>query len=74
VDWLWVMARKLRVQCPGALYHVMNRGDRREAMFRDDLDRREFMSTLGEACKKPAGSFMPERGLDYAHSLTCFVL
>jgi hypothetical protein len=24
------MARKLRVQYPGALYHVMNRGDRRE--------------------------------------------
>ena len=46
------MARKLRVQYPGALYHVMNRGDRREVIFRDDKDRREFMSTLGEACEK----------------------
>ena len=27
------MARKLRVQYPGATYHVMNRGDRREAIF-----------------------------------------
>jgi hypothetical protein len=27
------MARKLRVQYPGAIYHVMNRGDRREAIF-----------------------------------------
>jgi len=26
------MARKLRVEYPGALYHVMNRGDRREPM------------------------------------------
>jgi hypothetical protein len=29
------MARKLRVQSPGAMYHVMNRGDRREAIFAD---------------------------------------
>jgi hypothetical protein len=33
------MARKLRVQYPGAVYHVMNRGDRREAIFHDDQDR-----------------------------------
>ena len=26
------MARKLRVEYPGAIYHVMNRGDHREAM------------------------------------------
>lgn len=29
------MARKLRVQYPGAIYHVMNRGDRREPIFKD---------------------------------------
>src|SRR5438552_1722038 len=46
------MARKLRVQYPGAIYHVMNRGDRREAIFLDDDDRRLFMKTLDEACKK----------------------
>ena len=28
----------------------MNRGDRREAIFRDDADRKRFMETLGEAC------------------------
>ncbi len=26
------MARKLRVQYPGAIYHVINRGDRRDSM------------------------------------------
>ena len=26
------MARKLRVEYPGAIYHVMNRGDRRGAV------------------------------------------
>ena len=46
------MARKLRVEYPGAIYHVMNRGDRREPIFKDDQDRRRFLSTLGEACDK----------------------
>ena len=46
------MARKLRVQYPGAIYHVLNRGDRREAIFRDDRDRQRFLETLGEASTK----------------------
>jgi putative transposase len=46
------MARKLRVEYPGAVYHVMNRGDRREPIFKDDKDREVFLSTLGEACGK----------------------
>ena len=53
-DWILRrgMARKLRLQYPGAVYHVMNRGDRREPIFRDDADRERFMETLGEACGK----------------------
>ena len=46
------MARKLRVQYPGAIYHVMNRGDRQEPTFKDDQDRRCFLETLGQACAK----------------------
>ena len=46
------MARKLRVEYPGALYHVMNRGDRREPIFKDDFDHRRFLATLGETCTK----------------------
>ena|SRR5436190_9253488 len=46
------MARKLRVEYPGAIYHVMNRGDRREAIFVDDLDRQLLMESLPEACEK----------------------
>ncbi|HEV2327729.1 MAG TPA: hypothetical protein VGY56_02950 [Verrucomicrobiae bacterium] len=30
----------------------MNRGDRREPIFKDDLDRRAFLTTLGEASEK----------------------
>jgi REP-associated tyrosine transposase len=46
------MARKLRVEYPGAIYHVMNRGDRREPIFKDDTDRLNFLDTLGEVCGK----------------------
>ena len=46
------MPRKLRVQYPGAIYHVMNRGDRREPIFKDDQDRECFVRTLAEACGK----------------------
>jgi hypothetical protein len=46
------MSRKLRIEYPGAMYHVMNRGDQREDIFRDDQDRQKFVSTLGEACAK----------------------
>jgi len=46
------MPRKLRVQYPGAIYHLMNRGDRREDIFDDDQDRHRFMKTLGETCEK----------------------
>ncbi len=46
------MARKVRVEYPGAIYHVMNRGDRREDIFHDDEDRQRFLDTLAEACEK----------------------
>ena len=46
------MARALRIEYPGAIYHVMNRGDRREPIFRDDTDQRRFLATLAEACLK----------------------
>ena len=46
------MPRQLRIQYEGAIYHVMCRGDRREAIFFTDGDRRLFIKTLGEACGK----------------------
>jgi REP element-mobilizing transposase RayT len=64
------MARKLRVQYPGAIYHVMNRGDRREPIFRDDADRRRFLETLAETCAKTgwqvhAACLMPSPGAQW---------
>jgi len=46
------MARKLRIQYPGAIYHVMNRGDHRQDIFRSNKDRDLFLKSLGEACAK----------------------
>lgn len=44
------MARSVRIEFPGAFYHVMARGNCRQAIFRDDEDRRRFLQTVGEAC------------------------
>ena len=47
-----VMGRKARVEFAGAVYHVLDRGDRREAIFKDEADRRRFLETLGEVCAR----------------------
>lgn len=41
------MARPLRLEHPGALWHVTARGNERGEVFRDDVDRREFLAVLG---------------------------
>ncbi len=46
------MARPLRLEFPGALYHVTSRGDRRENIYADDEDRRMFLTLLGEVCER----------------------
>src|SRR5467141_2298862 len=46
------MPRTLRVEYPGAMYHIMSRGDRREDIFLNDVDRQDFLKTLAEACQK----------------------
>lgn len=46
------MERKLRIQYPGAIYQVMNRGDHQDRIFVDNEDRQLFLATLGEICQK----------------------
>jgi len=46
------MARSIRIEFPGAFYHVLARGNRRDAIFLDDEDRRYFLKVLSEACGK----------------------
>ncbi|MGH6626874.1 MAG: hypothetical protein ACRECD_10095 [Burkholderiaceae bacterium] len=42
------MARLLRLEFPGALYHVTARGNARQGIYLDDEDRHLFLSGLAE--------------------------
>ena len=46
------MARPLRIELAGGLYHVTSRGDRREAIYRDDADRTAWLDLFGEVCER----------------------
>ncbi len=43
------MARSLRIQYPGAFYHVMHRGNERKVIFTDDVDRLSFLDLLARS-------------------------
>ena len=46
------MSRPLRIEFPGAVYHVTSRGDRRERIFVDDEDRRALLDVLGQGMER----------------------
>jgi putative transposase len=46
------MARPLRIEIPGAIYHVTARGDRREPIYETDADRQYWLRLLGEVCQR----------------------
>ena len=46
------MARPLRIEFPGAVYHVTSRGDRREPIFVKDDDRRALLATVAQAMQR----------------------
>ena len=46
------MTRPLRIDFPGAVYHVTSRGNRRSAIFEDDTDASLFLKVLGEALQR----------------------
>ena len=43
------MGRPLRVEYPGAFYHVTSRGNERRAIYGDEADRKRFLSYLKSA-------------------------
>ena len=53
------MARKLRLEFPGAIYHVINRGNYRADVFRSEGAKTAFEACLFEAC---ARSGDPKKG------------
>ena len=46
------MARPLRIEFAGALYHVTSRGDGREDIFLGDADRELFLNTISTVCDR----------------------
>ena len=46
------MARKLRIEYPGAIYHVMSRDNRENAIFRAEKDRKLFLKTMKQTCER----------------------
>jgi putative transposase len=48
----WRMARPLRIELAGGLYHVTSRGDRREDIFLSDEDRDDWVELVGEVCTR----------------------
>ena len=46
------MARPLRIEYAGALYHVTSRGDGQEAIYLGDEDRKLFLDVLGQVCER----------------------
>ena len=46
------MARPLRLEFPGALYHVTSRGNARDDIYLSDEDRVAWLATLGQVCAR----------------------
>jgi putative transposase len=46
------MFRQLRLEYEGAVYHVMTRGNRKEAIFREDHDRFTWLDYLDQVCHR----------------------
>lgn len=46
------MSRPLRIEYPGAVYHVTSRGNEKKPVFKDDTDRLNFLNTLKHVNKR----------------------
>ena len=46
------MARSLRIEFPGAIYHVTSRGNAGSETYTDDYDREVFLKTVSQATKR----------------------
>ena len=46
------MARPLRIEYPGAVYHITSRGNEKKLIFKDERDREIFLDTLSQVDKR----------------------
>jgi len=52
IGWLFIMARPLRIEYPGALYHITSRGNNKQNIFIDDSDRISFLEILSKVIEE----------------------
>ena len=62
------MPRQLRIDFPGAIHHVMSRGDRRENIYLGAVDRQDFLKTLAEAKPIHRGVVSGKPGISRANA------
>jgi hypothetical protein len=65
------MARPLRIEYPGALYHITARGNARQGIYQDDQDRQRFLDLL---CREAAPQAVLERSTRAAFQATVYLL
>ncbi|MEA3508158.1 MAG: transposase [Synergistota bacterium] len=46
------MGRPLRIEYPGAFYHVISRGNEQKDIFKSDADREKFLAYLESAAER----------------------
>jgi len=46
------MSRPLRIEYPGAVYHITSRGNEKKPVFKDDQDRENFLNTIQHVTKR----------------------
>jgi REP element-mobilizing transposase RayT len=46
------MARPLRIELAGGIYHITSRGDRREDIYDSDEDRENWLKIFGDVCER----------------------
>ena len=54
---VFTLARQLRIEYPGALYHVTSRGNDKKDIFRSIKDREKFLSYLSSASERHGAIF-----------------
>ncbi len=49
---VFIMARPLRIELSGGIYHVTTRGDGREDIYLTDADRKVWLEVFGQVCER----------------------
>jgi len=52
MGYVYLMARPLRIEFPGAVYHIISRGNAKQSIFLDESDRRTFLKLLSSVVER----------------------